>query len=179
VVNPVLLEASAVIETLVLIGLVAILLFVAGIYTRKQIRTLRRTTPEYEMLPDERRFLRSQAWRRLINSGVMFVLAILMSGAVGLNQRADELGDRRAKLRQAEGLAGKMNDEDRQFSRFYSGYWIACLMMLGVILAVAGIDLMATRRYAMKKMRQIQIDRRAMLQRQLERYREERGGSNS
>ena len=36
-------------------------------------------------------------------------------------------------------------------------------------------DLMATRRYALMKLRQIQTDRRAMLQRQLERYRQERG----
>ena len=52
-----------------MLALVALLVIVAGYYTRIQIRTLRRTTPQYEMLPDERRFLRRQAWRRLVNSG--------------------------------------------------------------------------------------------------------------
>jgi hypothetical protein len=169
---------STVNESHALIGLVAVLVLVAGVYTRKQIRTLYRTTPEYEMLPDERRFMRSQAWRRLANSGLMLVLAGLMASgsALGLEERADELGERRVKQRQADGVAGKMNDEDRQFSRLYGGYWITCLLLLGSILGLAGIDLMATRRYALKKLRQIQTDRRAMLQRQLERYRQERGG---
>ena len=83
--------------------------------------------------------------------------------------------ERREKIRQAEGAAGKMSDEDRRFTRIYGGYWITCLLLLGTILAMAGIDLMATRRYALMKLRQIQTDRRAMLQRQLERYRQERG----
>lgn len=160
----------------VLLGLVAILLLVAGYYARISIRTLRLTTPQYEMLPDERRFLRRQAWRRLANSGLMVLLAgvLLGSYAFKLQERADELGDRRVKIREVEGMAGKMNDADRQFTRLYAGYWIACLLLLGVILGLAGLDLMATRRYALTKLRQIQTDRRAMIQRQLERYRQER-----
>jgi len=157
--------------------LVAVLLLVAGYYTRIQIRTLRRTTPEFEMLPDERRFLRSQAWRRLINSGLMIVLAGLLvtSYALRLQERADELGDRRAKLRQAQGAAGAMNPQDKLFTRVYGAFWITCLLILGAILALAALDLLATRRYALRALRQIQTDRRAMLQRQLERYRQERG----
>ena len=159
-----------------MLALVALLVLVAGYYTRIQIRTLRRTTPQYEMLPDERRFLRRQAWRRLVNSGLMLVLAGLIVGAYasGMEQRGEELGERREKIRQAEGAAGKMSDEDRRFTRIYGGYWITCLLLLGAILAMAGLDLMATRRYALMKLRQIQTDRRAMLQRQLERYRQER-----
>src|SRR5262249_31033789 len=162
----------------ILLGLVAVLLLVAGIYARIQIRTLRRTTPQYEMLPDERRFLRGQAWRTLANSGLMLILALLMisSTALGLQQRADELGERRQKIRQVEGAAGKMNDQDKLFTRIYGGYWITCLLLLGGILAMAAWDLLATRRYALRALRQIQTDRRAMLERQLERYRQERDG---
>jgi hypothetical protein len=164
-------------ETNAMIALVATLLLVAGYYARVQIRTLRRTTPAFEMLPDERRFLRRQAWRRLVNSGLMLLLAGLLVGAYasGMEQRGAELGERRQKIREAEGAAGKMSDEDRRFTRIYGGYWITCLLLLGAIIAMAGIDLMATRRYALTKLRQIQTDRRAMLQRQLERYRQERG----
>jgi len=160
-----------------LLLLVAVLLLVAGYYTRIQIRTLRRTTPEFEMLPDERRFLRSQAWRRLINSGLMIVLAGLLvtSYALRLQERADELGERRAKIRQAQGAAGQMNPQDKLFTRIYGAFWITCLLILGAILALAALDLLATRRYALRALRQIQTDRRAMLQRQLERYRQERG----
>src|SRR5262245_55950013 len=161
----------------ILLALVAVLLFVAGYYTRANIRALWRTTPQYEMLPDERRFLRGQAWRRLINSGLMVVLAALLVGsyAFRLQERADELGDRRAKIRNAEGAAGAMNDQDKMFTRIYGAFWITCLLILGAILLMAAIDLLATRRYALRALRQIQSDRRAMLQRQLERYRQERG----
>ena len=75
-----------------------------------------------------------------------------------------------------EGRVEPMAPEDRQFSRFYGAYWIGTLLVLGVIVAVAGLDLWATRRYGLRKFRQIQTDRRAMLQRQLERYRQERNG---
>ena len=160
-----------------MLAIVGLLLLVAGFYARIQIRTLRRTTPAFEMLPDERRFLRRQAWRRLVNSGLMVVLAGMLAGAYafGMQQRLDELGDRRERIRQVEGAAGKMNDEDRRFTRISGGYWIGFLLLLGLILAMALVDLLATRRYALMKLRQIQTDRRAMLQRQLDRYRQERG----
>jgi len=160
-----------------MLAIVALLLVVAGFYARIQIRTLLRTTPAFEMLPDERRFLRSQAWRRLANSGLMVALAGMLAGAYafGIQKGLDELGDRREKIRQVEGAAGKMNDEDRRFTRLSGAYWIAFLLLLGVILAMAFVDLLATRRYAMMKLRQIQTDRQAMLQRQLDRYRQERG----
>jgi len=156
-------------------ALVAVLLLLAAVYAVKQIRTLQRTTAYHEMLPDDRAFLRRQAWRRLVGSGLMIVLAALMGGAYvsGLQARADEVGQRRQRER-AEGQP--MSDDDRDFGRLYGGYWIGFLLVLGGLVGVAGIDLLATRRYGLRKLQQIQSDRKAMLQRQLERYRQERNG---
>ncbi|MFL5338936.1 MAG: hypothetical protein ACJ8F7_02115 [Gemmataceae bacterium] len=164
-------------ETTVMSLLVLTLLAVAGVYTWRSIRTLRRTTLYHEMLPDDRRYLRRQGWRRLVNSVLMLLFAGLMAGSYvfGLQKRADELGERNQQAR-AEGRTDPMAPEDREFSRFYGGYWIATLLVLGAIVAIAGLDLWATRRYGLRKFRQIQSDRRAMLQRQLERYRQERDG---
>jgi hypothetical protein len=161
-------------EIAVMSGLVVVLLLLAGYYALKQIRTLQRTTEYHEMLPDDRSFLRRQAWRRLLGSAFMVLLAAMMSGAylTDLQARADDLGERHLKQR-AEGQP--MSEEDKQFARIWGGYWIAFLLVLGGIVVIAGVDLMATRRYGVRKLRQIQADRRAMLQRQLERYRQERG----
>lgn len=158
--------------------LAGLLVLVGGYYLLTAIRTLQRTTPAYEMLPDERRFLRRQSWRRLVNSALMLVLAVLMVGAylVGLPQRAAEIGqEREAAAQKAEdGRPPQLTDEQRQFGRFFAASVIAFLMLLFVIVMMAGLDLLATRRYALYKFRQIQTDRRAMIQRQLDKWREER-----
>ena len=64
----------------------------------------------------------------------------------------------------------------REFGRIFAGYVIAILLLLGGIVTLAGIDFMATRRYALAQLRKIQTDRRAMLERQITRWREERDG---
>jgi len=161
-------------EAAVICSLVTILLLLAGYYIYTQILTLRLTTAYHEMLPDDRQFLRRQAWRRLLGSGLMIILAAMMIGAYASNlqERAAEIGERHVKER-AEGQP--LSEEDKDFARLWGGYWIAFLLVLGGVIVVAGVDLLATRRYGVKKLRQIQSDRRDMLQRQLERYRQERG----
>ena len=164
-------------ETAVMSLLVVTLLTVAGVYTWRSIRTLRRTTPYHEMLPDDRQFARRMAWRRLVNSGLMLVLAAMIAFpfVTGWHQRVTDVADRR----QQDRLAGKLeplDPDDRKLGQSYVIYWSVTLLMLGIVLAVAGLDLWATRRYGLRKFRQIQSDRRAMLQRQLERYRQERDG---
>ncbi len=154
-----------------------VLIAVGAYYLRKAIRNLRQTTPEFEMLPDERDYLRRQAWRRIINSGLMFLLAAMMIGAYasGLQQRADEIGRERERAA-IDGVKPPLTEEQREFGRLFGGVWVSMLVLLGLIVMFAGIDLIATRRYALTQLRRIQTDRRAMLQRQLARWREERGG---
>jgi len=158
-------------------ALVGVLLLLAGYYGWKSIRTLHRTGPQYEMLPDDRRFLRKQAWRRLVNSVLKVVLAGLLAVPflTGLQNRAKQLGDEREQQR-IEGRWSPFSPEQKQFVRFYAVYWIGFLLLLSLILFVAAIDVFATRHFALTQMRRIQADRRAMIQRQLERLREERRG---
>src|SRR5262245_11848342 len=158
--------------------LAGLLVLVGGYYLFTAIRTLQRTTPAFEMLPDERRFLRRQAWRRLINSTLMLLLAVLMVGGylIGLPQRAAEIGrEREVAAQQAEnGRPPQLTDEQRQFGRFFAASVIVFLMLLFVIVMWSVVGLLATRRYAWYKFRQIPTDRRAMIQRQLDKWREER-----
>jgi hypothetical protein len=158
-------------------SLVGALLFVAAFYLRKAVRTLRLTTPAFEMLPDERRYLRRQAWRRIVNSALMLILAGMLVGSYvgGLQDRADAIG--RERERQAvDGQKPPLTDEQRDFGRFFAGYIVIVLILLFIVVMLAGLDLFATRRYAVTQLRKIQTDRRAMLQRQITRWRQERDG---
>ncbi len=158
--------------------LAGLMVLVGGYYLFTASRTLRRTTPAFEMLPDERRFLRRQAWRRIFNSVLMLLLAVQLVGAYlgGLPERADEIGRQREQAAAAapDGKKPDLDPEQKQFVRFFSGFFIAFLLLLGAVVMMAGLDLMATRRYALFKLRQIQTDRRAMIQRQLDKWHEER-----
>jgi hypothetical protein len=166
-----------VIELVAMFALVAVLLLIAAHYLRKSIRTLRQTTPAFEMLPDDRAYLRRQAWRRIINSALMLMLAALLVGSYvgGLQERADDIG-RQREQQAVDGRKPPPTEEQREFGRLFAGYVIAVLMLLGGIVMLAGVDFLATRRYALTQLRKIQTDRRAMLQRQITRWREERDG---
>lgn len=160
-------------------GALAILLaLIAWYYIRRSVRTLQTTTPAFEMLPNERRFLRRQAWRRLANSVLMLILAVLLATwyAAGINNRADQLAEERVAQR-VDGKAPPMNEEQKERGRFFAGYVIVMLSLLGVIVLMAGIDLFATRMYGLRELRQINSDRRAMLARQIDRWRQERDGA--
>lgn len=155
--------------------LAGLILMVGGYYLYSGIRTLRRTTPAFEMLPDERRFLRRQAWRRIINSFLMLLLSVELVAAYasGLPERIDGIISERERAT-VNGVKPPLTDEQRQSVRFFGGCVIAFMLQLGVVIALAGLDFWATRRYALSKFRQIATERRAMIQRQLTKWREER-----
>ncbi len=170
-------EARSVKEWIAMWVLVAILVMVGAYYLRKAIRVLGRTTPEFEMLPDDRSYMRRQAWRRMINSGLMFVLAAIMVGSYlsGIQQRATDIAHEREEAA-VDGKKPPLTPEQSEFAQLFTGILITMLVLLGMIVTIAGIDLFATRRYALTQLRRIQSDRRAMLERQLTRWREERDG---
>ncbi len=162
-------------ERITMAVLVAALVGVSWYYCRKAWRTLQATGPTCEMIPEERRFLRRQAWRRLVNGGFMVALALMLAGSyvLGLQSRAEAIGlEREAKA--VNGVKPPLTPEQQQFGRLFSGYVIVLLLLLALIIFLAGIDLFATRRYAITQLRRIQDDRRAMMERQMERWRQER-----
>jgi hypothetical protein len=157
--------------------LVVILVAVGVYYLRKSVRELARTTPEFEMLPEDRTYVRRQAWRRIVNSGLMFLLAAIMVGsyASGVQERASDIAREREQAA-VGGFKPPLTQEQSEFAQLFTGLLITMLILLGLIVMLAGVDLFATRRYALTQLRRIQSDRRAMLERQLARWREERDG---
>jgi ABC-type Fe3+ transport system permease subunit len=157
------------------ICLVAVLLGVAGFYAWRQVLLLRRLRDREYLPSEEDSFLRRQAWRRLINSGLMVVLAGLLTfSLIYLEGRVGKVAEERKDLT-AEN-APKLTPEQEQLVRVWGWMQIAILLLLLTILSLAAVDLFSTRRYARRAYRQLQADRRAMIERQVARLREERNG---
>ncbi|VTS02087.1 hypothetical protein [Tuwongella immobilis] len=68
----------------------------------------------------------------------------------------------------------KLTPEQREFVRFYSLYWILTLVLLFLLVSFALFDLLATRTYAMRQLRQMREDHRVILERDLAVYRQQR-----
>ena len=140
-------------------SLVVILLGVPAYYIRKQLQTLRKTAGSAEAHSSEGVYLRRQAWRRLVCSGLMVLLAVLLAGALlYLEGPAQQLADQGADVAEAP--------ENRAFVNFYSYYWIVFLLVLLALVVLAGIDFWAVRRFGLRELKRIQDDRRAMIARQ-------------
>jgi hypothetical protein len=156
--------------------LVILLLALAGYYAWRQVQTLRGLRDAEESPPDEQRYLRRRAWRRLFGSLFMVVLAVLLGGMMlFLEERANEL----AKIGEeavARGEEPRLDADQRHLTLLY-GYWvIAMLLSLLAMLTMAFFDMLATRRFSLGQFRRIQGDRRAMIEREVARIRQERNG---
>jgi hypothetical protein len=150
-------------------ALVATLLGVSSYYAWRQLRALRglRRTPG---LPDaEARYVRRQAWRRLVGCVLMLVMAGLLAVTLlYLEGPTQQIADR--------GVGLPPTPEERDFLSLWVGGWIAILLVLMAVVFLAAWDLWATRLYGVREMRKIQADRRAMIERQASRVRRQRNG---
>jgi hypothetical protein len=155
--------------------LVLLTLGVAAFFARQQVATLRGLSRSEILTPDDRGYLRRQAWRRLLGCAMLVLIACLISGwfLSGLDAGIDALGDQR----KAQAAAGEIlaRPEQEQAMRFYIYYWIAVLLLLLGLVLLAAADLWAIRRFSARHFRRIRDDRRAMLEHQLEELRRERG----
>ncbi len=148
------------------VGLVIVLLALAGFFAWRQWETLRRLHLSTDLPADERRYTRNQAWRRLVCCGLMVVMAALLAISFVLEGPASEV------VRQKQPL----NPEQQKFFNFYARYWLVTLLVLMGMIALAAADLFAIRRYGRRQYRQIQEDRRAMIKEELARLRSRRNG---
>jgi uncharacterized BrkB/YihY/UPF0761 family membrane protein len=144
--------------------LVVLLVAVSGFFLGRQVQALRdlRRLPLEE---DEERRLRRQTYRRLSCSGLLLLLGFLLAAAlILLEPPAQQLADQNTPL----------TEEQKDLARIWAGFWIGFLLILLAVVLIAGFDLWATRRHALREQRKIQADRRAMLEQQIERLRHER-----
>lgn len=134
----------------------------------RQLVTLARVRTQLYMADEDRRYYRGQARRRLLASGLLVVIGgmIAFYYLSGMDRRMDEVGAR------AQGAPAA--EEDKEFTRRVGMYWIAVILLLGVAVAVAVVDFIATRKYWMARYREIKADHETKLQRDLAVFRRQK-----
>jgi cell division protein FtsB len=154
--------------------LVVIVIAVAGFFLGRQmqvLRELRRLPPETE---EEERHLRRQTYRRIVSSTLLLLLGFLLATALlYLEGPAQKLAEERANL-EVNGEKPELVGAERDFGRLYAVFWIGFLLILMTVVFLTAFDLWATRRHALREHLKIQADRRAMLEQQIARLRQER-----
>jgi hypothetical protein len=157
--------------TLLVVALVAL----GGFYIWRQVRLLRRLRLRLDIPSEEDDFLRGQARRRLLGSALMLVLAGLLAFVLTtLEPPAQRLAEQREPF--TADNAPPFTPEQESFLRWWGGLWVVILVVLLAVVVVAGIDAWATRSFARRAFRKLQDDRRAMIERQVARLRQERNG---
>ena len=155
--------------------LVLLSLGVAGFFARQQVLTLRGIKRRGNLPPDDVRYYRRRAWRRLFSCALLVAVAVLLSAwyLTGWDVRVDELGDQ-VKAQQQAGQR-QLQPEQEQAGRFYAAYIVTIVLLLLLVLLLAVLDMWATWRYGVRNFRRLRDDRQAMLDRQLAELRRERG----
>ncbi len=160
--------------------LLAIFLLLLGLGTAAtQRRTLRRLREERYLPSDDRVYFRGQVRRRLAVSAVLVIMGAMIGWAFlsGMEARADRIGEHQAEAKVHDPEDGEKREpdpEERRFARFWGSYWIAILVLVGLIVCLATLDFWATRVYWMARYREMRADHEAKLQRDLAVYRQQK-----
>jgi uncharacterized membrane protein len=159
-------------------GLLILILLVFAAYAGwKQWQLLQTTNADTTLEPEDRKYYRKQAGRRLIGAVLMFVMAGMLFGAFFLENRAQELATKKQEERD-RGEKGDLTPEERQFGEFYATVWIMVLLDVMALISLAGADYLAIRRFGRRHYQLIQSQRKDMIRDELKRYRRERSERN-
>jgi hypothetical protein len=150
--------------------LVATLVGMAAFFVWRQWRGLRTLTSVDRLSSEDRRYSRIQVWRRTACSLLMLVLAALL--AIWLFYYGWSVSDLMAKGKAVTELEP---GQRRLLGESLTLVNLMLVVLLGIII-LAGWDLLAIRRYGRRHLRQIQADRRAMIEDQVTRVRSQRNG---
>jgi hypothetical protein len=156
----------AMIPSIVMAALLVAIAVYFGMRQRQTIAMLRHDT---RLSRDDRGYLHRQAVRRLLNSALLIALAGFLVGGVFLEAGLD--------LHPVEPI-DEPSESAKASVQLLVGYWITALMVLLGVMVVAVFDLVATARYGARQRRQLEDDRRAALQAEVERLRRDRRGLN-
>lgn len=140
-------------------------LILLGIVTATwQIRGKRRLAARKHVPSDELGYLQRRYRRRLWTAFVLILVGGLIAGAYlsGMERRIANL-----PKAQAEGEKPKLTDDQKQFIRLWSSFWIVVVILVFVLFVLAIADSWATRRYWYGQLRQMRDEHQSKLRRDL------------
>jgi hypothetical protein len=155
--------------------LIPLLLALGLFFGWRQVRMLRALRPGSELGPTDRLYLRSQVYRRLVCSALLLILAGLLAGSFWLDQSRRRVEQERAE-QLARNPAAPRQPEHEAFVQQFTLYWILVLLVVMVLLALVAADVWAIARFSQRQHRQLRMDLRDTLARELERLRQQGNG---
>lgn len=163
-------------EQLLAVVIVTVLIGLAGFFGWQQARAIGRLKQSENLHPEDRRYHRLHAGRVFICCVLMIMVAGMVGGwyVFGLAGNLGELGHQAAD--QPASPDHPLDAAQKRSLTFFTIYWILAILLLLAMVYVAFMDLWAVRRYGLRHIRQLQADRRAMLERQIALLRSERNG---
>ena len=153
----------------------AALLAVAGYFGWQQIRAIRGLTSPDVLGADDRRYILSQALRRLFCSVLIVVFAGMLIGWLILDANYRDAREE-WRLAQLFEPPAPLTPEQKDYARLITVYWVAALFVLLVLFTLAAMDFWATARYGLSQHRKLQADQRAILEQQAAEKRPNRNG---
>jgi len=136
------------------LSLAAVLVFLAIFFGLRQRHTLAQLRHDTQLSITDRRYFVKQVRRRLTCSFLMIVFAALLVGQFFM----EDIND----LRPPQGQ--ELTEEAKDSLRLITWYWIVMLCVLLAILILAIFDFRATGRYGLRRVRELEHDRRAVLE---------------
>jgi hypothetical protein len=114
--------------------------------------------------PEEHQYRRQRAYRRLIGCFLLAGVASCMSGLLYHLADLDRVLDRAAQAQQ-EDTKPKLTEEEAITVRSSLWYMLSLFGLLILVVMLAMLDMIATRRFGMRQRAGIREDRRALLDR--------------
>lgn len=149
----------------------------AVVFAFRQVQTLRDIRRQADLGTDEVRYLTRRSYARLVGCALLLVLSVLLAG-LHFFHILDRLDALVAAGPQAKAEGRQLTPEQRDFMHFAYAYVGIIALVVLLLLVGSFFDTLATRRYGMRQRKRIRDDRRAMLEEQLARLRQEREGRN-
>ena len=143
--------------------IVILMIAVAAYFTWRQGLTLQVLRLDSKLSRAHRRYLVKQYWRRLFGSLVLVVLAVMLFGSLFL--------DYEPLRKPVDELAQAEQEADKQATRFLIIYWMALLLLVMAVLALAVFDLWATVRHGVQQQKQLFQEHQELLEAELEEHR--------
>jgi hypothetical protein len=152
------------------LGVALILLGAVSAYF--QLRGRRQLLERHHVPSDEFTYLRGRYRRRLVAAGIMCVAGVMIPGAYlsGMVETADTI----TPEKDANGDKKPIADQDKQFLRLWTVYWIAVVLLAGAIVCIGIVDAVASRRYWLGVYREMKEEHQVKLRRDLAVYRQQK-----
>lgn len=123
---------------------------------------------------DEASYLRNRYRRRMMVGVLMMVIGVMIGGAYvsGMVARADELG--KPQPTDADGVKKQMTEEQKEFLKRFGYFWISVAILTLVMIGLAVVDGLSSRRYWLKLYREMRDEHNSQLRRDIAVYKQQK-----